>query len=109
MSSDARQRGAKAVRLWLGAMAVVCLTACISTPPPVQEMSDARQAVEAAREAGAEQYAPQDFQRSVNLLEKAQTTLERGSYKQAKNQALAARRHAMEALEKADRQSRRGQ
>ena len=46
------------MRWWIGVVVgvfSVVLTACTSVP--IQEMSDARQAISAAREAGAEIYA----------------------------------------------------
>ena len=109
MSKYANRHPFWAAGRWLLLLAALCATACVRTPPPVQEMSDARQAVEAARDAGAAQLAPQLFDRSVVLLQSAQTTLERRGFTQAKNQALAARRLAIEALEEALRQSSRGQ
>lgn len=79
----------------------IALAGCISAPPPVQEMSDARQAVAAARDAGADQLAPQIYARSVSLLEKAESTLARRGFRQARDQALASRRLAIEAMETA--------
>lgn len=83
------------------------VTGCVATQPPVQEMSDARQAVAAAREAGADRLAPQVYRRSVALLRNAQRTLERRSFKQARDQALAAHRLAIEAMQDAQTQARR--
>lgn len=97
------------LRATLVVLGSVFVAACASTPPPVQEMSDARQAVEAAREAGAERYAPQLYRRSVELLAGAQRTLEAQGYTQARNQALGARRLAMEAMKEAERRAGRGQ
>lgn len=107
MVNEYNQRRFSLASIALVLLAVLSLVACVSTPPPVQEMSDARQAVEAARQAGAEQWAPQLFRRSVTLLENAQKTLEHRGYTQAKNQALGARRLAMEALKEAERRSSR--
>ncbi len=109
MSDQRTPRATTRTRAPLAALVALALAACVSTPPPVQEMSDARQAVEAAREAGAEQYAPQLFRRSVELLKGAQRTLEHRGYTQARNQALGARRLAMEAMKEAERRSKRGQ
>lgn len=103
MSTNA-QSGARAV--WRGLLAIVLVSllvsllgACVSTPPPVQEMSDARQALEAARDAGAAVAAPQAFRRATALLENAERSLSRRGFRQAKEQALAARRLAIEALQ----------
>ncbi len=92
--------GMRTSRVWL-AVALLALSGCVATQPPVQEMSDARQAVAAAREAGADKLAPQVFRRSVSLLRNAEGTLERHRFKQARDQALAARRLAIEAMQHA--------
>ncbi len=80
------------------AVALLALAGCVATAPPVQEMSDARQAVAAARDAGADKLAPQIYRRSISLLRSAEGTLERRRFKQARDQALAARRLAIEAM-----------
>jgi len=80
------------------ATAMLLLAGCVATPPPVQEMSDARQAVTAAREAGADKHAPPVYRRSVSMLRNAEGTLDRRRFKQARDQALAARRLAIEAM-----------
>lgn len=79
----------------------VWLTGCTATPPPVQEMSDARQAISAAREAGADRLAPQVFSRSVRLLALAESTLARRRFKLAADQATLARQLAIEAMQEA--------
>lgn len=75
------------------------LVACAGIP--VQEMSDARQAVEAAREAGAQSYAPEELQAAENLLQRAEEALAEGYYKQAREDAEAAREKAVSAQSKA--------
>ncbi|MFK7887802.1 MAG: hypothetical protein AB8G16_13160 [Gammaproteobacteria bacterium] len=93
--------------MWSALLALLLLGGCVRTAPPVQEMSDARQAVAAAREAGADRLAPQVFRRSLSLLGSAENTLARRRYKQARDQALASRRLAIEAMQKASTQARR--
>ena len=83
------------------------LAACTSTAPPVQEMSDARQAISAAREAGADRLAPQVYSRSVRLLALAESTLARRRFKLAADQAKLARQLAIQAMDEADTESRR--
>lgn len=78
---------------------MVGLTACVSAP--VQEMSDARQAIRAAEAAGAERYAPEPLQKAHQLLERAQRRLEAGSYFDARHYALEARDSAIQAQEAA--------
>ncbi|MEM6640122.1 MAG: hypothetical protein AAF610_09490 [Pseudomonadota bacterium] len=70
-------------------------------------MSDARQAIAAAREAGADTYAPQIFSRSLRLLALAESTLARRRYKLAADQATLARQLAIESMEEAATESKR--
>jgi hypothetical protein len=65
---------------------------------PVQEMSNARQAIKAAREAGAARVAPQVMNEAQSLLERAELNLQRRAYDDARRDALAARGKAGEAL-----------
>ncbi|MGH8237621.1 MAG: hypothetical protein ACREXP_11450, partial [Steroidobacteraceae bacterium] len=51
------------------AVAVLALAACAGAP--VQEMSNARQAIRAARDAGAEKAAPQKLNEAEALLNRA--------------------------------------
>ncbi|HKK04857.1 MAG TPA: DUF4398 domain-containing protein [Gammaproteobacteria bacterium] len=75
-------------------MALGVLAGC-AVAAPVQEMSNARQAVQAAREAKAEQYAPQDLGKAERLLKQATTELQLGKYNEARSHALAARQAAV--------------
>jgi len=82
------------------AVLVVGLSGC-ATAPPVQEMSDARQAIAAAREAGAEQLANDQLDQAQVLLENAEAFLGIGtsnSYWQAKKAAVESKEMAFEAL-----------
>lgn len=73
------------------------LSACISGPP-VQEMSDARQAISAAREAGAEHAAVDELRAAEAYLDSAEQKLTDKSYSQARRDALLAKDKALEAL-----------
>ena len=77
---------------------VLLLAAC--TGMPVQEMSNARQAVEAARKAGADTRAPKDLKSAEGLLKDAEKALEDGDYSLAKDNAKAARTQAVTAQDK---------
>jgi predicted S18 family serine protease len=68
---------------------------------PVQEMSDARQAVHAAEQADAAQYAPQLFEEAQALLKQAQLDINSGEYRECREHALQARAKAIEARQKA--------
>lgn len=71
--------------------------ACESTPP-VQEMSDARQAITVAREAGAEKYAASDLTAAEDLLASAHAKLVERSYNLARRDATQAKQKALDAL-----------
>jgi hypothetical protein len=72
------------------------LTACAGAP--VQEMSNARQAIRAAREAGAAKTAPQKLDEAQLLLDRAENKLQHREYRDARRDAVAARDKAGEAL-----------
>lgn len=87
---------------WLAVLlsSLVLLSAC-SVMPPVQEMSDARQAIKAAREANAEKYAPQKLRSAEDSLELATKTLEQGEYEEARMAATVAKALAIKARDAA--------
>ncbi len=66
--------------------------------PPTQEMSDARQSVEAAESVGAEKHAPAALDSAQMLLSKAEDDLQAGDYEEAQKEALAAREAAHQAV-----------
>ena len=68
------------------------------TAPPVQEMSDARQAISAAQEAGAADHAAADLEAAVELLHSAEQSINSQNYAQARRDALAAKAKAHNAL-----------
>lgn len=74
--------------------------------PPVQEMSDARQAIDAAREARAGTYAPDTLQQAERYLQIATQDLERGAFEQARSAAMAAKTEAVKARDQALAQAR---
>lgn len=79
-------------------LAATALVAC--GVAPVQEMSDARQAVRAAQDAGASQKAPELYNQAETLLDKAVQELDEGRYDQARKAALSAKKAALDALDK---------
>jgi hypothetical protein len=83
-----------------GALLLVALAAC-TAGPPVQEMSDARQAIAAAREAGAGQYAAAPLTEAVELLGDAERELQVRQYHNARRAAVDAKNAAFDALLKA--------
>ncbi len=64
---------------------------------PLQEMSDARQAVRAAERAGAGQHAPKELAEAKRLVEKARASMQQGEYRDARDDAERARERATEA------------
>ncbi len=82
-------------------MLLAGLASC--TGAPVQEMSDARQAVRAAQAAGAGDAAPERLAEAERLVDEAQTLLQRFDYRGAQHAAVEARRVAVEALDAARR------
>lgn len=66
--------------------------------PPVQEMSNARQVIYAARAAGADRVVPQTLTEAQRLLEAAEVSLQQRAYREARRSAISARTKAAEAL-----------
>lgn len=65
--------------------------------PPTKEINQAQGAIEAARAAGADVFAPEDFQAAVAALSRAHAAVEQRDYRQALNQALDSKERAREA------------
>jgi hypothetical protein len=81
------------------ALLLSLLVACGSAP--VQEMSEARQALEAARVAGAEQHAPTSYAKARALLKTAEELLNERHFRRARENAAMARDEAIQARETA--------
>lgn len=77
------------------------MLASCAVAPPVQEMSDARQAINAAREANASQFAPASLRKAEESLDEAARGLEQGHYLDAREAAKAARAFAIRARDEA--------
>lgn len=80
------------------ALLVLILGVGCEAGPPVQEMSDARQAISIAREAGAAAGAPDDLRQAEVLLDSAERNLAGREYSQARRDALQAKKKALDAL-----------
>ena len=76
---------------------VACLIGCRGGPP-VQEMSDARQAIAAARTAGASNGASPELDAANAAIARAEDHLQAGEYTRARLAALQAKHHATVAL-----------
>ena len=81
---------------------VVCFAGCAGAP--VQEMSDARQAIAAAQAAGATAATSPDFYAAEAAITRAETHLEAQEFTRARLAAMEAKRHAAAALANANSQ-----
>ena len=74
---------------------VLVLTACVTIP--IQEMSDARQAIASAADAGAERTVPGAYASAEQLMAMAETDLAADNYTHAREAAGQAKRFAQRA------------
>lgn len=81
---------------WVVVLASLLLSACAG--PPVQEMSDARQAIQAAEQAGAEGKAPMVLQQARDYMSSAEQKLQKRAYNGARVDAKLAREKASHAI-----------
>ena len=80
-------------------MLMLILVAACATSPPVQEMSDARQAITAAEEADADLLAPDVIDSARRYLVVAERQLQQEAYGLARANAVRAKDRAVEALQ----------
>jgi outer membrane murein-binding lipoprotein Lpp len=80
------------------AVFVGVLWLCGCSSAPVQEMSDARQAIAAARTAGATESSSPDFYAAQAAIARAEKHLQAEEYTRARLAAMEAKRHAAAAL-----------
>ena len=85
-------------------MIVFTLSAC-ATLPPLQEMSNARQTIAAAKEMNASAEQSQKIQEAERLLSRAERRMEVNLYESARQDALRAQKEAIEFIEWAISQS----
>lgn len=86
--------------LFAALLAIALLAGCAAAPP-VQEMSDARQAIAAAREAGADRLAADRLAEAQALLASAEEYLawaNASGYWSARRAAISAKETAFDAL-----------
>jgi hypothetical protein len=69
--------------------------------PPTREMDQAQGAIDAARAAGADRYATEQYDAAVKALENAHTAVEQRDYRLALNHALDSRDRAQNAAKEA--------
>lgn len=80
----------KLILIYLPFLLLFALVGC-SLVPPVQEMSNARQSIQAAETAKAEVYDYKRFSQAKALLEQASKQMDLGEYEQARELAIRAR------------------
>lgn len=83
---------------WLGVACLAVSLAACAVAPPVQEMSDARQAIAAAEEAGADGLAPEEIREARRLLAAAEEDIAAQIYGPARAKALRAQDRALRAM-----------
>jgi len=83
-------------------LAVALLLAGCATAPPVQEMSDARQAIAAAVGADAENLAPRPLADARRFIAEAERQIREEAYGPARANAVRAKNRALRALQDAE-------
>ena len=83
---------------------VFTLSAC-ATLPPLQDMSNARQTIAAAKEMNSSAEHSQKIQEAERLLSRAERRMEVNLYESARQDALRAQKEAIEFIEWAISQS----
>lgn len=96
-------------------LAILALSACAPTKPPVDQMNAAARGLESARSVGAAEFAPTDLRAAADQYRSAQTAQADGDYELAAQLALmsqadselaamrARREQARSAVDKLDR------
>jgi hypothetical protein len=84
-------------RRWLVPAAFVLLLTVACAEPPNKEMDQAQGALDAAKAAGAEQYAPDEYKAAVTALQQSNEAVKQSDYRLALNHALDSRERAQNA------------
>ena len=87
-------------------LVVCCLSACLAAAaacgaPPSKELHQAQGALDAARAAGAETYAPDEFAAASDALRRAEQAVSQRDFRLALSQALDSREQAQAAAKTA--------
>lgn len=91
----------RADRSWLLAPLVAVGLAAACAAPPQRELGQAQGAVDAARAAGADRYATEEYQAAVSALKQAQDAVIQRDYRLALSHALDSRERAQNAAKQA--------
>ena len=84
-------------RLFLSLAVLAAVTSAACGDPPDKEMQQAQGAIDAARAAGADQYAREEFTAAEVALKRSHEAVDQRDYRQALNTALDARERAQAA------------
>jgi uncharacterized protein DUF4398 len=79
------------------AWALACVLVVGCAEPPNKEMDQAQGAIDAARAAGADQYAKTEYDAATTTLQSSHDAVAAGDYRLALNYALESREHAQNA------------
>ena len=90
----------KLALLYLSLITLTTISGC-SLLPPVQEMSNARQSIQAAKSANAQLYDNKGFSEAEALLERASKKIDLGEYAEARDLAIQARSKAIKSRQHA--------
>jgi hypothetical protein len=85
----------------LPGLALMFLVISCSINPPVQEMSNARQAIQSAYDVKAQVYAPEPLTEAEQSLQQATNALDSGDYSTAREYAITAQQQAIKARQQA--------
>jgi hypothetical protein len=80
---------------------LLAIIAGCAVTPPVQEMSNARQTLLAAKEARADTFSPSQMREAQLMMDKATGAMEKGDYPQAREMAVTAQKLALKARHEA--------
>jgi hypothetical protein len=91
----------------LAACLAAALLVCACAEPPNKEIGQAQGAIDTARAAGADRYAPEEYNAATEALKQSGDAVTQRDYRLALNHALESREHAQNAArEAAERRAR---
>ncbi len=86
-------------KLMIMLAAVFMVTACATTPPPVEQMATARSAISNANSAGSNEFAPLQLKSATEKMAVAESAMKDKKYELARQQAEQAQMDAQLALD----------
>jgi hypothetical protein len=98
MLASPRLRPSRPRRALVAAFVVLACATAACAGAPVQEMSDTRQTIRAAEDAGAARVAPAQLTEAREGLRRAEDLLKQRDYRSARREAETAHGKAVEAL-----------